>query len=104
MVIAAADILDQVKDIVLRATAGRAVTVYLFGSHARGAARRLSDVDVAIDSHEPLPGDLVSNLVEALEESTVPCHVDVVDLSRSDPEFVARVKREGVVWTNSRSA
>ncbi|MFQ5775203.1 MAG: nucleotidyltransferase family protein [Kiloniellaceae bacterium] len=93
--------LDQVKRIVLDALGGRPATVYLFGSHATGRAHRTSDVDVAIEAHAPLPPDLLANLREALEESTVPYHVDIVDLASADEDLRARVKREGLVWNGS---
>ena len=91
--------LDRVKDIVLGHLEGRGAAVYLFGSHATGGAGWFSDVDVAIDPADPLPPALLSTLSEALEESTVPWHVDVVDLSGTTPEFRDRVLREGVAWS-----
>jgi len=89
---------EQVKDIVLGALAPYAASVWLFGSRARGDATPASDVDVAVDPHEALPPALLSELDEALEESSVPYFVDLVDLGRADESFRARVRREGVVW------
>jgi len=51
-----------------------------------------------VDPHEALPPALLSELDEALEESSVPYFVDLVDLGRADESFRARVRREGVVW------
>ncbi len=90
--------LNQVRDIVLRYLRGHAARVYLFGSHAKGAPRRSSDVDVAIEPKATLPSGLLAELREALEESTVPWRVEVVDLSETDAAFRERVLKEGIVW------
>lgn len=59
---------------------------------------------MAIDPLEPLPVAMLARLREALEESTIPYRVDVVDLSEADAAFRDRVHREGVVWIASASA
>jgi uncharacterized protein len=82
---------EQVRELVLRMLAPYDASVWLFGSRA-------SDVDVAVEAHEPLPPALLSDLQEALEESSIPYFVDVVDLGGTDEAFRARVKREGVAW------
>jgi uncharacterized protein len=89
---------EQVRELVLRMLAPYDASVWLFGSRARGDATRASDVDVAVEAHEPLPPALLSDLQEALEESSIPYFVDVVDLGGTDEAFRARVKREGVAW------
>jgi hypothetical protein len=47
---------------------------------------------------EPLPPGLLSDIRDALEESTVIYRVDLVDLSEVGPSFRERVEREGVLW------
>ena len=91
--------LEEVRRIVLNIV-DRKGAVYLFGSWARGEATRLSDIDVAIDPPTPLPRGTLASVREQLEESSVPYHVDVVDLSRADPEFRRRVLAEGVLWSD----
>jgi len=90
--------LEQIKEIVLGHLRGRDVAVYLFGSHAAGTSRRFSDVDVAVDAKSPIPASVWVALSEALEDSTVPWHVDLVDLGQADPEFRRRVISEGIAW------
>ena len=97
---AATRALEEVRRLVLQAVGKDAAVVYLFGSWARGEATRLSDIDVAIDPPTPLPRGTLARLREQLEESSVPYHVDVVDLSRTDPEFRRRVLAEGVLWND----
>ena len=90
--------LERVKDIVLDALAVYPVSIYLFGSCATGTARHTSDVDVAVDPYEPLPPHVLAGLREALEESTVPYRVDIVDLSAAGEDLRRSVRKEGKVW------
>jgi predicted nucleotidyltransferase len=89
----------EVKRMVLEALQGCPARVYLFGSCATEAARRYSDIDVAIDPFGSLPPRALPDLREALEESHVPYDVDVVDLSAAPPELRERVRHEGVLWS-----
>jgi len=91
-------VLEEVRRIVLDAVDERSGKVYLFGSWARGEATRLSDIDVAVDPSVPLPRGTLARLRERLEDSHVPYRVDVVDLTRTSPEFRQRVLTEGVLW------
>ncbi|RLE96193.1 MAG: nucleotidyltransferase domain-containing protein [Thermoprotei archaeon] len=74
------------------------VLAYLFGSRARGTARRGSDYDFAVlfardDVSVEEEIALALGLAEALG---VPSDkVDVVALNRADPELIARVLKEG---------
>lgn len=101
MVVARRDALQRTKELVLRVLADYPVTVYLFGSSARDEARPSSDIDIAVDPHGSLPPGTVARLREELEESTIPQRVEVVDLRDADPEFRKRVRREGVIWSDS---
>lgn len=92
--------LEEVRRIVLDVVGERKVKVYLFGSWARGEATRLSDIDVAINPSATLPRGMLARLRERLEESHVPYRVDVVDLTRTSPEFRQRVLTEGVLWNH----
>lgn len=91
--------LEVVRDIVIRGLGGLHCRVMLFGSRAIGRPGRASDVDVAVLPRQPLPRGLLSSIREALEESSVPWHVDLVDLSEADPAFRSRVLEEGIEWT-----
>lgn len=46
---------------------------------------------------------MLARLREALEESTIPYRVDVIDLADTDPAFRERVRREDIVWSDSAS-
>jgi predicted nucleotidyltransferase len=91
--------LDQVRAIVLEGLRGHPARVYLFGSWARGKARRISDIDVGILPLEPLPPGLLLDLQEALENSDVLYPVDLVDLTSAYGPLRERVLSEGVLWS-----
>jgi predicted nucleotidyltransferase len=57
------------------------VTVWIFGSRARGDHKPFSDVDIVYETQQnsPLPQGFMSNLRDSLEESRLPYKVDIVD-------------------------
>ena len=91
-------IIRQVRKIVLQGLKRYHVEVYLFGSCATGQAGTISDIDVAVNPIKPLPLGLLSRIRQELEESNVPYHVDLVDLSRLGGEWLERIRAEGVQW------
>ena len=93
--------LEQVRTIVAEGLRGFRVSVFLFGSRARGEALPQSDVDIGVLPHEELPPGLLSRIRERLEESSVPWRVELVDLSEVDPDFRQAVLQEGVCWIGS---
>jgi len=91
--------LEQVRAIVLRALDGQRVRIWLFGSSATGDARPRSDIDVAIEADSPIPGAILSEIADALEESTVPYVVEVVDLANAGDALRQSVYEGGILWT-----
>jgi len=73
-------------------------SVILFGSRARGDARRTSDIDVALQANQPLPSWALARLREQLEESNLPFRVDLVDYSTLTEEFKRAIDEEGIPW------
>jgi predicted nucleotidyltransferase len=61
--------------------------VWVFGSRATGAARRYSDLDLALQSDLPLDLGMLGGLKNALSESDLTVKVDLVDLRAVDPAF-----------------
>ena len=92
------DVLSDVKEMVLKHVGHLSVRVYLFGSWARGNPRRSSDIDVAIIHRGEVTASCLALLREALEESSIPYRVDVVDLNEAAPTLVEAVTREGILW------
>jgi uncharacterized protein len=92
--------LQVIRAIVCDMVAGRGIRAWLFGSHARGDARRFSDVDIALLSEDDrrIPAEFMIDLRAAFEEAPVLRSVDLVDLATVEQSFRERVEHEGVVW------
>jgi len=95
--------LKLLKDMAKGVFKGEEVTVFLFGSRARGDYLETSDVDVAIISKGEVNKSKVALFRERIEDSNIPYKVDVVDLSQAPREFTDKVLKEGVlVWKSSK--
>lgn len=96
----AAKALAEVRQILREVLRDCKVTIYLFGSWARGEISATSDIDLAIEPHAPLPPGALARLRERFEESHVPYRVELVELTEVDPGFRQRVLAEGIRWND----
>ncbi len=83
------------------------VTVYLFGSHARGMARPSSDVDIAVLWESGTSGRLASPalVLEGELERELGQPVEVLALNSAPVDLVHRVLRDGrILFEANRSA
>ncbi len=90
--------IEELRRIVTGALGEHGAEVWLFGSCARGDVMQHSDIDIAILPHEGIPEDFFSQLEEQIDESSVPYHVDLVDLRTAASSLIEEVQREGVKW------
>jgi len=90
--------IGELRRMVLGALGERDAEVWLFGSCARGDIQQHSDIDIAILPRSDMPREFFSKLAEDIEESSIPYHVDLVDLRRAADTLVNEVRREGVQW------
>jgi amidophosphoribosyltransferase len=81
-----------VESILRRLLPGR--PVYVFGSRAKGRARRRSDLDLAVGGSEKLSFSEYADLKYEFSASDLPIFVDVVDLNTIDPTFLERIEPE----------
>ncbi|CAN5435508.1 nucleotidyltransferase domain-containing protein [soil metagenome] len=78
--------LEIVKHILCKNLPEEAV-VWVFGSRAKQAKKKYSDLDLLIDIKERLPADVVINLAEDFDESDLPYKVDIVDWNAISETF-----------------
>jgi len=72
---------------------------YLFGSHARGSPKPLSDIDIAVYTDDP--SVLLDVSAEISRELGIPeDRVSIVDLRVLDPVLILRIAREGIEVVN----
>ncbi|WP_138418768.1 nucleotidyltransferase family protein [Aquibacillus sediminis] len=92
------EILKQLRDILLNELIHEKVRVYLFGSWARQEEKNSSDIDIAIEPEFELSPMKWTDLIDTVEESTIPYKVEIVNLNHVGKELMENVKREGILW------
>lgn len=94
--------LDQLRELVLRVASTLDCTIFLFGSRARGAERRSSDIDIGFGGLSESEFTKVRDqLLTELEESVIPHHVDLVNFDTAPGNFKAVAMKEVIVWKQS---
>lgn len=73
--------------------------IWLFGSRAHEHERAGSDVDLALDTGKQIPLSVIIKIRLALQETTIPMDIDLVDLHSVSDAFKNEVLKEGVLWT-----
>jgi predicted nucleotidyltransferase len=70
-------------------------TVWVYGSRARGHARRYSDLDLMLDNRgAAIPRSVMGNLDEDFDESSLPIIVELHDMAETDATFLTRVRKD----------
>lgn len=83
----------QALDIIRRRLPNARVWVY--GSRAKGRARRYSDLDLMLDDMgRPIDSLVMGDLDEDFDESNLPIIVDLHDLAQTDARFLERVSKD----------
>lgn len=78
-----------------RRFSARGLHVFLFGSFAAGTQRPGSDIDLGFEASSDTPASVVDDLRRAVDDLPTVRHVDLVDFTRADRDFV-RVARTRV--------
>ncbi|MDQ0253419.1 putative nucleotidyltransferase [Evansella vedderi] len=91
-------ILGELRKIVTDTLSDENVRIYLFGSWARKEEKHSSDIDVAVECIEPITPNKWQELSERVEESTIPYHVDIIDLNTASSSLEKNIKKEGIIW------
>ena len=69
--------------------------VWVYGSRAKGGARRYSDLDLMLDDRgREIPWSVLGNLDEDFDESSLPIIVELHDLEATDARFLERVRKD----------
>ncbi|WP_298691746.1 nucleotidyltransferase family protein [uncultured Sulfuricurvum sp.] len=61
--------------------------IRVFGSRVNGTAKPYSDIDIALKCGSPIDRRTMSRLKEALQESTLPIRIDILDWNSISEEF-----------------
>lgn len=66
----------------------------VFGSRARGGAKRFPDLDHALKGTGVPDQSLLGTLADAFETSALPWRVDLVDHHKLTPEFLGAIRAD----------
>ena len=88
------DYLSVIQDILSKRLQGE--RIYVFGSRVNGTAKPHSDIDLMIESTEPLDENLILTLKNDFEDSDLPIRVDILDGSQLSASFRAIVDAKKV--------
>lgn len=69
------------------------VHMFIYGSRATQSYRTFSDVDIGIESPQPISPAIIDSLHEAFEESDIPYIVTVTDFSKTSQKFQSVAKQ-----------
>jgi len=75
-------------------------TIYLFGSRATNKEYSGSDIDIALDAGKVIDPNQITKIQLALEETTIPMEMDLVDFHTAPQELKDDILHEGIKWTN----
>ena len=94
--------LGRLKEIVLSQVDTDTVMVFIFGSRTSPVHRRHSDVDIGLLSDDPLPTILYHKIRNAIDASSIPFEVDIVDFTRVSPEFRKKAQEKMIIWNSPK--
>lgn len=90
--------LDQLKELIMSLVDPDRIMVFLFGSRAGGRHMSRSDVDIGLMCGGKLPVRLYHQIRNAVDESSIPLDVDIIDFTRVDPRFKEEALKEIIIW------
>jgi len=97
--------LQEIERILLAGLAEKQTwRVDVFGSRARGAQKKYSDIDLWIESQPELNNREIQNLMEAFVDSDIPIKVDIVSPGSVLAEYKDNIFQEKVKWLSSEEA
>ncbi|MEW5907625.1 MAG: nucleotidyltransferase domain-containing protein [Patescibacteria group bacterium] len=75
------------KNIIKRHINLRDYKIFIFGSRAKGRARKFSDYDVGIIGKKEVPSEKMILIEEEFENSDLPYSVEVIDFAMVSDDF-----------------
>ena len=83
---------EKHKKIITEILAKYPYEFYVFGSRAKGKAKKFSDLDICF--FDNIPWSIRAHLDEDFEESNLPYTVDIVDFNMCDDNFKQAIKSD----------
>ena len=86
---------------------GNNYLLFVFGSYAKGGVITSSDIDLAVYRKETIPGSIMAQAKEALEEGAGTLRdIDLINLTNEDigANLLQNILEEGIIWKKARSS
>ncbi len=97
------DFIELTKEIVLSLIDKKTISVFLFGSRASRDERFDSDIDIGLWSEEKIDISLIREISDAIEESIVPFHIDIIDFSKVNSQFKKIATKNIIIWNKGKN-
>lgn len=88
----------ELRDAVVGFLSNENVSIFLFGSRARGDNAVVSDVDIGVVPGEGFRKEKLALLREFIENLNVPYKVEIIDFSEVSEQFRAEALKDTVLW------
>ena len=88
-------LLAEVARVLCDQVPGEHLRIYLFGSWTQGKALRVSDLDIGLDTGNPIEFAILQKIDETLDELPTLRKIDIIDLQAITPEFRDQVTQQG---------
>ena len=73
-------------------------TILLFGSRARGTFKEGAYIDIALNTGSKIEHSIILAIYVDIDRSTIPVHVDVVDMHSVSDEMKREIIRDAILW------
>ena len=83
---------DKYREIIKNILSKYPYSFYVFGSRAKGKAKKFSDLDICFFSN--IPWNIRGHIDEDFENSDIPFTIDLVDFALCDEEFKKIVQKD----------
>lgn len=94
--------LEELRTLVLKLVADVNCNIYLFGSYVFGKQRRVSDFDIGFSGMDTkLFLAVRDKLLDELETSIIPNHVDIIHFDEASEEFKTIALKGAIQWKQS---
>lgn len=90
--------LTELKTLLQNLAKSRNISIYLFGSRARGDNYESSDVDIGVSPNDKIDAVEISSWREIIENSNIPYHVEIINLNEVSNDFKEEIMKDAVVW------
>jgi uncharacterized protein len=94
--------IEITKEIILNLVDKEKISVFLYGSRAENNSRNDSDIDVGLWSPYGINDKLIRQIHNAIEESIVPYHIDIIDFNSVSSKFKEIATEKIIIWNEGK--